>query len=179
MIADRYSRRLRTNNIAMGLSIAAAAVGLVFLALILATLLWKGVGGLSWQVFAETTPPPGSAGGLANAIAGSIVMTAIGLIVGTPIGVLAGTYMAEYGRYSKLTHVVRFLNDILLSAPSIIVGLLTSGSAKAKADMQPRSNGEFAAGVDLVKLCPELIAINPRRVICNYTPIDVVTLVRQ
>ena len=123
MNTDRYSRRLRTNNIAMGLSIAAAAVGLVFLASILQTLLVKGVGGLSWRVFSETTPPPGSAGGLANAIAGSIIMTAIGLIVGTPIGVLAGTYMAEYGRYSKLTHVVRFLNDILLSAPSIIVGL--------------------------------------------------------
>jgi len=123
MNTDRYSRRLRTNNIAMGLSIAAAAAGLVFLALILITLLVKGLSGLSWQVFAEMTPPPGSAGGLANAIAGSIIMTALGLIVGTPIGVLAGTYMAEYGRYAKLTHVIRFLNDILLSAPSIIVGL--------------------------------------------------------
>src|SRR5205085_6911405 len=102
------------------LSLAAAATGLLFLTLILATLVIRGVSGLSWQVFAETTPPPGSAGGLANAIAGSLIMTVIGLVVGTPIGVLAGTYMAEYGRYSKLTHVIRFLNDILLSAPSII-----------------------------------------------------------
>jgi phosphate transport system permease protein len=116
-------RRRRANSIAMALSIAAAAIGLMFLTLILATLVVRGVSGLSWRVFAEMTPPPGSDGGLLNAIVGSVIMTVIGLMVGTPIGVLAGTYMAEYGRYAKLTHVIRFLNDILLSAPSIIIGL--------------------------------------------------------
>jgi phosphate transport system permease protein len=123
MITARYMRRRRANSIAMALSIAAAAIGLMFLTLILATLVVRGVSGLSWRVFAEMTPPPGSDGGLLNAIVGSIIMTVIGLMVGTPIGVLAGTYMAEYGRYAKLTHVIRFLNDILLSAPSIIIGL--------------------------------------------------------
>jgi len=123
MITARYMRRRRANSIAMALSIVAAAIGLMFLTLILATLVVRGVSGLSWRVFAEMTPPPGSDGGLLNAIVGSIIMTVIGLMVGTPIGVLAGTYMAEYGRYAKLTHVIRFLNDILLSAPSIIIGL--------------------------------------------------------
>ena len=123
MITARYMRRRRANSIAMALSIAAAAIGLMFLTLILATLVVRGVSGLSWRVFAEMTPPPGSDGGLLNAIVGSVIMTVIGLMVGTPIGVLAGTYMAEYGRYAKLTHVIRFLNDILLSAPSIIIGL--------------------------------------------------------
>jgi len=123
MITARYMRRRRANSIAMALSIAAAAIGLMFLTLILATLVVRGVSGLSWRVFAEMTPPPGSDGGLLNAIVGSVIMTVIGLMVGTPIGALAGTYMAEYGRYAKLTHVIRFLNDILLSAPSIIIGL--------------------------------------------------------
>jgi len=123
MITARYMRRRRANSIAMALSIVAAAIGLMFLTLILATLVVRGVSGLSWRVFAEMTPPPGSDGGLLNAIVGSVIMTVIGLMVGTPIGVLAGTYMAEYGRYAKLTHVIRFLNDILLSAPSIIIGL--------------------------------------------------------
>ena len=123
MITARYMRRRRANSIAMALSIAAAAIGLMFLTLILATFVVRGASGLSWRVFAEMTPPPGSDGGLLNAIVGSVIMTVIGLMVGTPIGVLAGTYMAEYGRYAKLTHVIRFLNDILLSAPSIIIGL--------------------------------------------------------
>jgi phosphate transport system permease protein len=107
----------------MGLSMAAAGVGLAWLALILGALLWNGVAGLSVAVFTEMTPPPGEAGGLLNAIAGSVVMTVIAIAVGTPVGILAGTYMAEYGRFSRLTVVVRFINDILLSAPSIVVGL--------------------------------------------------------
>ncbi|MFL5259257.1 MAG: phosphate ABC transporter permease PstA [Hyphomicrobiales bacterium] len=119
----RYRSRRRRNMAAMALSVVAAAAGLAFLALILGTLVVNGAGGLSAAVFTETTPPPGSAGGLANAILGSIFMTVIGLVVGAPVGVLAGTYMAEYGRYAKLTHIVRFLNDILLSAPSIVIGL--------------------------------------------------------
>ena len=118
-----YAARRRRNAIAMGLSVAAAVFGLAWLALILGALLWQGLGGLSPRVFTEMTPPPGSAGGLLNAIAGSLIMTALAVVIGTPLGVLAGTYMAEYGRYAKLTLVVRFINDILLSAPSIVIGL--------------------------------------------------------
>jgi phosphate transport system permease protein len=117
------ARRRRGNAVFIALSIAAALFGLAFLVLILAALIYKGVSGLSTAVFTEMTPPPGSAGGLLNAIVGSLLMTVIGVAIGTPLGMLAGTYMAEYGRYSKLTLVVRFINDILLSAPSIIIGL--------------------------------------------------------
>ena len=118
-----YGARRRRNKIAMGLALAATAFGLSWLVLILALLLWEGFTGLSLWVFTEMTPPPGSAGGLLNPIAGSLVMTTIAVLIGTPLGVLAGTYMAEYGRYDRLTTVVRFTNDILLSAPSIVVGL--------------------------------------------------------
>ena len=119
-----FTRKRRINNtIFLSLSLGAAAVGLVFLVFILAALLWNGLAGLRPSVFTEMTPPPGSAGGLLNAIYGSVVMTVLGLLLGAPVGLLAGTYMAEHGRYSKLSTVVRFLNDILLSAPSIIIGL--------------------------------------------------------
>lgn len=118
-----HGRRKTRNSVMMTLCVVAAGIGLAWLALILGALVYKGVAGLSLSVFTEMTPPPGEAGGLLNAIAGSIAMTIIAIAVGTPIGVLAGTYMAEYGRFSKLTTVVRFINDILLSAPSIIVGL--------------------------------------------------------
>ncbi|MBI1980983.1 MAG: phosphate ABC transporter permease PstA [Methylocystis sp.] len=118
-----YAYRRSANSIATTLCWAAAIFGLAWLFLILLALVYEGVRGLSPAVFAEMTPPPGSAGGLLNAIAGSLVMTVIGVAIGTPLGMLAGTYMAEYGRYSKLTTVVRFINDILLSAPSIVVGL--------------------------------------------------------
>ena len=119
----RYRRRRTSSAITIGLCWAAAALGLAILAIILATLLVKGIAGLTPKVFTEMTPPPGSDGGLLNAIAGSLVMTIIGVIIGTPVGILAGTYMAEYGRYSKVTSVIRFINDILLSAPSIVTGL--------------------------------------------------------
>ena len=118
-----YIKRRRKNIIAVVLSIAATFVGLTWLVLILTVLLWQGFSGLSLSVFTEMTPPPGSSGGLLNAIAGSLVMTFLAVIIGTPLGILAGTYMAEYGRYDKLTSVVRFINDILLSAPSIVIGL--------------------------------------------------------
>ena len=118
-----YGRRRVTSAIAMGLSLAATIFGAAWLVIILATLLWNGFSGLSLAVFTQNTPPPGSAGGLANAIVGSLFLTVFGVVVGTPIGILAGTYMAEYGRYSRLTMVIRFVNDILLSAPSIVVGL--------------------------------------------------------
>jgi len=118
-----YSARRRRNRIAMGLSLLATLFGLGWLVLILGALLWEGFGGLSLAVFTEMTPPPGSAGGLLNPIAGSLILTTLAVIIGTPIGILAGTYMAEYGRHERLTTVVRFINDILLSAPSIVVGL--------------------------------------------------------
>ena len=119
----RYNRRRRRNAVTMALSVAATAFGAAWLVVILATLLWNGFSGLSLEVFTVNTPPPGSAGGLANAIVGSLILTVMGVVIGTPIGILAGTYMAEYGRYSRLTSVVRFVNDILLSAPSIVIGL--------------------------------------------------------
>jgi phosphate transport system permease protein len=119
----RYHRRRWWNRLATTLAAAAAGFGLTWLVLILLVLVVKGVGGLSLEVFTEMTPPPGSAGGLLNAIVGSLLLTVLAVLFGTPLGILAGTYMAEYGRYSKLTLVVRFINDILLSAPSIVVGL--------------------------------------------------------
>src|SRR3974390_479538 len=118
-----YVRRRWRNAVTMGLAFAATIFGLSWLVLILVELLWEGFSGLSLAVFTEMTPPPGSTGGLLNPIVGSLVMTAIAVAIGTPLGILAGTYMAEYGRYAKLTTVVRFINDILLSAPSIVVGL--------------------------------------------------------
>ncbi|MFZ2019609.1 MAG: phosphate ABC transporter permease PstA [Methyloceanibacter sp.] len=119
----RYHRRRWRNRLATMLSIGAAGFGLTWLVLILLVLVVKGVGGLSLAVFTEMTPPPGGTGGLLNPIVGSLILTVLAVLFGTPLGMLAGTYMAEYGRYAKLTMVVRFINDILLSAPSIVVGL--------------------------------------------------------
>jgi phosphate transport system permease protein len=121
--SSRYSGRRRSNAAAMALSLAATAFGLGWLVLILGSLLWEGFSGLSLAVFTEMTPPPGASGGLLNPIVGSLALTSLAVLIGTPIGILAGTYMAEYGRYDRLTSVVRFINDILLSAPSIVVGL--------------------------------------------------------
>jgi phosphate transport system permease protein len=118
-----YRRRRRRNLASIVLAFGATALGLLWLVLILADLLWQGFSGLSLAVFTHMTPPPGSAGGLLNPIAGSLMMTVVAVAIGTPLGILAGTYMAEYGRYDKLTTVVRFINDILLSAPSIVIGL--------------------------------------------------------
>jgi phosphate transport system permease protein len=122
-VTGRYTARQHRNRIATALSIGAAIFGLTWLVLILVILVVKGVGGLSLAVFTEMTPPPGGAGGLLNPIIGSLILTLLAVAFGTPLGILAGTYMAEYGRYSQLTMVVRFINDILLSAPSIVVGL--------------------------------------------------------
>ena len=122
-MTPRYAGRRRRNIIATSLAYAATAFGLGWLVLILGALLLKGFSGLSIAVFTEMTPPPGSAGGLLNAIFGSVVLTFLAVLIGTPIGVLAGTYLAEYGRHERLSSVVRFINDILLSAPSIVVGL--------------------------------------------------------
>ena len=119
----RYAVRRHRNTAASVLALAATALGLGWLALILGSLLLKGFSGLSLAVFTQMTPPPGSAGGLLNPIFGSLILTIIAVAIGTPIGILAGTYMAEYGRYDQLSSVVRFINDILLSAPSIVIGL--------------------------------------------------------
>jgi phosphate transport system permease protein len=119
----RYATRRRTNVIALVLSVAATVFGLGWLVLVLGALLWNGFSGLSPSVFTEMTPPPGASGGLLNPIVGSLLLTIIAVVIGTPIGILAGTYLAEYGRYHRLSTVVRFINDILLSAPSIVIGL--------------------------------------------------------
>jgi len=123
--ADRtlYARRRRRNGVMMGFAYGATLFGVGWLVLILGVLLWEGFSGVSLQVFTEMTPPPGGAGGLLNPIMGSLILTTLGVAIGTPIGIFAGTYMAEYGRYEHLTSVVRFINDILLSAPSIVIGL--------------------------------------------------------
>ncbi|TPI26852.1 phosphate ABC transporter permease PstA [Mesorhizobium sp. B3-1-9] len=143
--ASLHQSRKRKNAVMMALCVVAAGIGLAWLALILGALLYKGLSGVNLAVFTEMTPPPGDAGGLLNAIYGSIVMTIIGIVVGTPIGVLAGTYMAEYGRFSKLTTVVRFINDILLSAPSIIIGLFVY-------ELMVRPMGHFSAIAGAVAL---------------------------
>jgi phosphate transport system permease protein len=122
-VSPRYRARRIRNTIATVLSLGATAIGLGWLVVILGTLLWHGFSGLSFAVFTQMTPPPGSAGGLLNPIAGSLILTLLAVGIGTPIGILAGTYMAEYGRYDRLTSIVRFINDILLSAPSIVIGL--------------------------------------------------------
>jgi phosphate transport system permease protein len=119
----RLTRKI-TNVAALALSVCATGVGLLFLGAILWTLLKNGLSGMSLHLFTQMTPPPGAdGGGLLNAIFGSAVMTVIGIAVGAPVGVLAGTYLAEYGGNSKLSAIIRFVNDVLLSAPSIIVGL--------------------------------------------------------
>ena len=118
-----YAARRRRNGIMLSLSLAATLLGLGWLVVILSVLLWEGFSGLSLAVFTEMTPPPGADGGLLNPIFGSLILTVLAVLIGTPIGMLAGTYMAEYGRHDRLTSVVRFINDILLSAPSIVVGL--------------------------------------------------------
>jgi phosphate transport system permease protein len=120
---NRRAFRKALNVLALVLSGIATAIGLFFLGAILWTLVKNGVAGMSVDLFTKMTPPPGSAGGLLNAIYGSVVMTAIGILIGGPIGMLAGTYLAEYGRTARISSVIRFVNDVLLSAPSIIIGL--------------------------------------------------------
>jgi phosphate transport system permease protein len=116
-------RRKITAAVALGASGVATAIGLAFLAAILWTLFSRGIGGLSLDVFTQNTPAPGSSGGLLNAIYGSLVMTLLGVVIGGPIGILAATYLSEYGRTARLSTVIRFINDVLLSAPSIVIGL--------------------------------------------------------
>jgi phosphate transport system permease protein len=118
-----YTRRILLNRVGLALSMLAMLIGLGVLAWILSTLLVKGVGALGAKVFTQMTPPPGSDGGLLNAIAGSLLMVGFATLIATPTGVMAGIYLAEFGRRSWLAPITRFVNDILLSAPSIILGL--------------------------------------------------------
>jgi len=118
-----YQRRRRVNAVMLGISGATMAFGLFWLAWILITLLHEGFSALSLTLFTQMTPPPGSSGGLLNAIVGSLLMVTMATLIGTPVGILAGTYLAEFGRRGWLAPATRFINDILLSAPSIVIGL--------------------------------------------------------
>lgn len=118
-----YTRRRLINALSLGISVLAMLFGLFWLGWILWTLLQNGLPGLSMAVFTQMTPPPGSNGGLLNAIAGSLMMTVFATLIGTPIGILAGTYLAEFGQRGWLAPTTRFINDVLLSAPSIVIGL--------------------------------------------------------
>jgi phosphate transport system permease protein len=120
---DLYTRRRIVNSLGLSISVLAMAFGLFWLCWILWTLLEHGLPALTPVVFAQMTPPPGSSGGLLNAIAGSLMMTVLGTVIGTPIGILAGTYLAEFGQRGWMAPITRFINDVLLSAPSIVIGL--------------------------------------------------------
>ncbi|VVD83494.1 phosphate transporter permease subunit PtsA [Pandoraea commovens] len=138
--------RRRKNMFAIAMSLAAMAFGLIWLLWILYTTLSLGIGGLSLSLFTEMTPPPNTAGGgLANAIAGSLVMVGVATLVGTPLGILAGVYLAEYGQKSWLASITRFINDILLSAPSIVIGLFVYALVVAQM-------GHFSAWAGIISL---------------------------
>ncbi len=127
-----YARRRRLNAAMMGLASLALAFGLFWLVWIIATLLWEGASALRPSLFLQPTPPPGGDGGLANAILGSVMMAGVGTLIGTPIGILAGTYLAEFGNRGWLAPATRFINDVLLSAPSIVIGLFVYAVYVAK-----------------------------------------------
>ncbi|WP_322998894.1 phosphate ABC transporter permease PstA [Castellaniella sp.] len=142
-----YRRRRRFNRLMLTLSGVALGSGLFWLAWIIATLLLKGGSALSLTLVLESTPPPGEAGGLLNAIIGSVLMSAVGTLIGTPIGVLAGTYLAEYGRRGWLAPATRFLNDVLLSAPSIVIGLFIYAVYVAQVGHYSGWAGAFALAI--------------------------------
>ena len=142
---ELYARRRTTNYFALTIAVAAAAFGLFWLVAILWTLLYNGLSAVNFALFTEMTPPPGSAGGLLNAIFGSVVLTVGGTVVGTPIGMMAGTYLAEYGKNNSLAQTIRFINDILLSAPSIVVGLFVY-------EIMVAQMGHFSAWAGVVAL---------------------------
>lgn len=118
-----YRRRVLVNRISLMLSMLAMAIGMIFLLWILATLFMRGLGAINWAMFSQNTPPPGSDGGLINAVVGSLMMVGFATFIATPIGIMAGIYLAEYGSRGWLAPVTRFVNDIMLSAPSIVIGL--------------------------------------------------------
>jgi phosphate transport system permease protein len=181
----RIERRKVASAIALGLSGAATLVGLICLGAILWTLIGNGLSGLSLALFTQNTPPPGEAGGLLNALYGSAVMTLLGIAIGAPIGVLAGTHLAEYGRGSTLSAVIRFVNDVLLSAPSIIIGLFVYEVIVVRMGHFSALAGAVALGViaipvtvrtteDMLRLVPQgmkdastALGVHPWRTITN------------
>jgi phosphate transport system permease protein len=149
---DLYSRRRLINSMTIGFSFLATAFGLLFLVLVLWTLVVNGLGAIRPSLFAEMTPPPGSTGGLLNAIAGSLMMTGIATLIGTPTGILAGTFLAEYAKSNRIGEVIRFVNDILLSAPSIIIGLFVY-------EMMVVPMGHFSAWAGAVALAIIMVPV--------------------
>jgi phosphate transport system permease protein len=147
-----YLRRRIRSAVFLGLSVMATIFGLGWLAVILGTLIYEGFSGINMAIFTESTPPPGSTGGLLNAIFGSLAMSTFAVIVGTPLGILAGTYLAEYGRHTRFALVVRFVNDILLSAPSIVLGLFIY-------DVMVLSLGHFSAWAGGVALATIVVPV--------------------
>jgi len=147
-----YARRRRKNAVLIALSMAATSVGLLWLALILFSLLSNGLAAIGPDLFTKMTPPPGSQGGLLNPIMGSILMTSLATLLGTPIGILAGTYLAEFGHEGRIAAAVRFINDILLSAPSIIVGLFVY-------EVMVLRMGHFSAWAGVVSLAIIVIPV--------------------
>jgi phosphate transport system permease protein len=162
--ASLYARRKRANMILVAAALAATTIGVVWLFVILYELLLNGLSALGPTLFTQMTPPPGSKGGLLNPIMGSILMTAIGTLIGAPVGIMAGTYLAEYGQHSRIAGVVRFINDILLSAPSIIVGLFVY-------DIMVLQMGHFSAWAGSVALAILVVPVVVR------TTEDMLTLV--
>jgi phosphate transport system permease protein len=152
MKTSRYFRRQLKSKIFLGLSVAATIFGLGWLALILGTLIYEGFSGIDLAIFTDSTPPPGAMGGLLNAIFGSIIMSTFAVLVGTPIGIFAGTYLAEYGRHSRFALLVRFVNDILLSAPSIVLGLFIY-------DAMVLSMGHFSAWAGGIALATIVVPV--------------------
>ncbi len=142
-----YRRRQRRNRLLLGLSGATVVFGLFWLVWIIFTLLIKGGSALSLTLLTQSTPPPGGDGGLLNAITGSVMMAVVGTLIGTPIGILAGTYLSEYGRRGWLAPATRFLNDVLLSAPSIVIGLFIYAVYVAQVEHYSGWAGAFALAI--------------------------------
>lgn len=145
-----YWRRKLVNHLALCTALLAMAIGLCFLVAILWTLLKNGLPALTRRVFSEMTPPPGADGGLMNAIFGSLVITGLGTLIGTPVGILVGTYLAEFGRGHRLASVVRFINGILLSAPSVIIGFFVYALVVVRLKHFSALAGSFALSLILI-----------------------------
>jgi phosphate transport system permease protein len=160
-----YRRRKRMNRVMMSVSTLALGFGLFWLLWIIGVLLWEGASALRPSLFVQMTPPPGGDGGLANAIFGSVLMAGAGTLIGTPVGILAGTYLAEYGGRGWLAPATRFINDVLLSAPSIVIGLFVYTVYVARVGHFSGWAGAFALAIivipvvvrttdDMLKLVP-------------------------
>lgn len=145
-----YARRRFINRLSLTVSLFAMLFGLFWLGWILWTLLVNGIPGMSTSIFTQTTPPPGSQGGLSNAIWGSLMMTSLATLIGTPVGILAGTYLAEFGQRGWLAPVTRFINDVLLSAPSIVIGLFVYEIYVVKVGHFAGWGGAFALAIIVI-----------------------------